>query len=158
MSHGTSAANTSLELDGSNDRILDAMALSPGTQSDRTKCPPSSVSAGWARWYRETDTSLKRLVALKVLPAIVASDIERLARFQREAKVLASLNHPNIATIYGLEKSEHVTALVMELVEGRTLADRIAKGPIPIDEALQIAAQIAEGLAAAHQQRSTTAT
>ena len=108
---------------------------------------------GMGEVYRATDTSLKRLVAIKVLPAIVASDAERLARFQREAEVLASLNHPNIATIYGLEKSEHVTALVMELVEGPTLADRIAKGPIPIDEALQIAAQIAEGLAAAHEQR-----
>ncbi len=103
--------------------------------------------------YRATDTSLRRLVAIKVLPEIVASDGDRMARFQREAEVLASLNHPNIATIYGLERSQHLIALVMELVEGPTLAERIAKGPIPIDEALQIAAQIAEGLAAAHEQR-----
>jgi eukaryotic-like serine/threonine-protein kinase len=103
--------------------------------------------------YRATDTSLKRLVAIKVLPEIVASDVERVARFQREAEVLASLNHPNIATIYGLERSEHIVALVMELIEGPTLADRIAKGPIPIDEALQIAAQIAEALEAAHEHR-----
>ena len=153
MSHGTSAANTSLELDGSNDRILDAMALYPGTRVGPYKVSTLIGVGGMGEVYRATDTSLKRLVAIKVLPAIVASDIERLARFQREAEVLASLNHPNIATIYGLEKSEHVTALVMELVEGPTLADRIAKGPIPIDEALQIAAQIAEGLAAAHEQR-----
>jgi len=108
---------------------------------------------GMGEVYRATDTSLKRQVAIKVLPEAVASNGERLARFQREAELLASLNHPNIATIYGLEKSEHVTALVMELVEGPTLADRIATGPIPIDEALQIAAQIAEGLVAAHEQR-----
>ena len=103
--------------------------------------------------YRATDVDLKRQVAFKVLPEVVASDAERLARFQREAELLASLNHPNIATIYGLEKSEHVTALVMELVEGPTLAERIAKGPIPIDETLQIAAQIAAALEAAHEQR-----
>ena len=129
------------------------MALSPGTRVGPYEVSTLIGVGGMGEVYRATDTSLKRLVALKVLPAIVASDIERLARFQREAEVLASLNHPNIATIYGLEKSEHVTALVMELVEGPTLADRIAKGPIPIDEALQIAAQIAEGLAAAHEQR-----
>ena len=97
--------------------------------------------------YRATDTILKRQVAIKVLPEVVASDAERIARFQREAEVLASLNHPNIATIYGLEKSDHLIALVMELVEGPTLAERLAKGPVPIDEALQIASQIAEALA-----------
>jgi Tol biopolymer transport system component len=86
------------------------------------------------------------------LPESVAKDRERLARFQREAEVLASLNHPNIAAIYGLERSNGVTALVMELVEGPTLADRIAQGPIPIDEALPIAKQIAEALEAAHEQ------
>ena len=85
-------------------------------------------------------------------PAAVAADAERLARFDREAKTLAALNHPNIAAIYGLEKSAGTTALVMELVEGPTLADRIGKGPIPIDEALPIAKQIAEALEAAHEQ------
>ena len=80
--------------------------------------------------YRATDTNLKRSVAIKVLPDAVASDADRLARFQREAEVLASLNHPNIAAIYGLEKSDGTTALIMELVEGPTLADRIARGPI----------------------------
>ena len=101
--------------------------------------------------YRATDTNLKRAVAIKVLPESVASDAERLARFQREAEVLASLNHPNIAAIYGLERSGGTTALVMELVEGPTLADRIAQGAIPVDEALPIATQIADALAAAHE-------
>src|SRR6187200_2521454 len=102
--------------------------------------------------YRATDTNLKRQVAIKVLPEAVAADAERLVRFQREAEVLASLNHPNIAIIHGLEKSAGATGLVMELVEGPTLADRIAQGLIPIDEALPIAKQIAEALEAAHEQ------
>jgi eukaryotic-like serine/threonine-protein kinase len=102
--------------------------------------------------YRATDTNLKRQVAIKVLPASVAADADRLARFQREAEVLAALNHPNIAHIHGLEKSDGTLALVMELVEGPTLADRIAKGAIPIDESLLLAQQIAEALEAAHEQ------
>jgi serine/threonine protein kinase len=102
--------------------------------------------------YRATDTNLKRAVAIKVLPASVAGDANRLARFQREAEVLASLNHPKIAAIYGLERSDGTTAIVMELVEGPTLADRITEGPIPVDEALPIAKQIAEALEAAHEQ------
>ena len=102
--------------------------------------------------YQATDTNLKRSVAIKVLPASVAGDADRLARFQREAEVLAALNHPNIAQIHGLEKSAGTIALVMELVEGPTLADRIAQGAIPVDEALPIAKQIAEALEAAHEQ------
>ena len=102
--------------------------------------------------YQATDTNLKRQVAIKVLPASVAGDAERLARFQREAEVLAALNHPNIAQIHGLEKSAGTIALVMELVEGPTLADRIAQGAMPVDEALPIAKQIAEALEAAHEQ------
>jgi serine/threonine-protein kinase len=102
--------------------------------------------------YRATDTNLKRQVAIKVLPASVAGDAERLARFQREAEILAALNHPTIAHVYGLEKADGTVALVMELIEGPTLADRIVKGPIPIDEALPIARQIAEALEAAHEQ------
>jgi eukaryotic-like serine/threonine-protein kinase len=90
-------------------------------------------------------------VALKVLPEAFARDAERMARFQREAKVLASLNQPNIAAIYGFEDSNGAHALVMELVEGPTLADRIKQGPIPIDEALRIAKQICEALEYAHQ-------
>ena len=101
---------------------------------------------------RARDTKLDRDVALKVLPEAFTSDPDRLARFEREAKVLASLNHPNIGSIYGLEEAEGVKALVLELVEGPTLADRIKQGPIPIDEALPIAKQIAEALEAAHEQ------
>ena len=102
--------------------------------------------------FRATDTRLKRQVAIKILPPSVAADAERLARFQREAEVLASLNHPNIAAIYGLEESGGMTALVMELVEGDDLSQRIAKGAIPIDEALPIAKQIVDALEAAHEQ------
>ena len=107
---------------------------------------------GMGEVYRATDTKLKRDVAVKVLPSTLAADPEHLARFQREAEVLASLNHPNIAAIYGLEEADSTKALVMELVEGPTLADRIAQGAIPVDEALPIAKQIAEALEAAHEQ------
>src|SRR5215510_6097318 len=102
--------------------------------------------------FRATDTKLKRQVAIKILPPSLAADHDRLARFQREAEVLASLNHPHIAGIYGLEESEGVSALVMELVDGEDLSQRIARGAIPIDEALPIATQIAEALEAAHEQ------
>ena len=95
---------------------------------------------------------MKRQVAIKILPPSLAADPDRLARFQREAEVLASLNHPNIAAIYGLEESAGITALVMELVEGDDLSQRIARGAIPIDEALPIAKQIADALEAAHEQ------
>jgi serine/threonine-protein kinase len=102
--------------------------------------------------YRARDLQLSRNIALKILPDHFASDPERLARFGREAQVLASLNHPNIAQIYAIETTGSTRALVMELVEGQTLADRIGRGPIPIDEALPIAKQIAEALEAAHEQ------
>src|SRR5215467_4794227 len=102
--------------------------------------------------YRARDSRLNRDVAIKVLPADVGADHDRLARFEREAQVLASLNHPNIANIYGVDDSSGTPALVMELVEGPTLADRIAKGAIPLDEALPIAKQMAEALEAAHEQ------
>ena len=101
--------------------------------------------------YQARDTTLDRDVALKVLPEAFTSDSDRLARFEREAKVLASLNHPNIGTIYGREEALGVKALVLELIEGPTLADRILQGPIPLDEALPIAKQIAEALEAAHE-------
>src|SRR3970282_2278407 len=100
--------------------------------------------------YRATDSKLGRDVALKVLPEAFAQDAQRMQRFQREAQVLASLNHPNIATIHGLEEAAARRALVMELVEGPTLADRIAQGALPLDEALPIAKQIAEALEFAH--------
>ena len=107
--------------------------------------------------YRARDTRLNRDVALKVLPELFAADPDRLARFKREAQVLASLNHPNIGAIYGLEDGpaeagHYVRALALELVDGPTLADRIAQGPIPLDEALAIARQIADALEAAHEQ------
>ncbi len=101
--------------------------------------------------YRARDTKLGRDVALKILPDTVAQDPDRIARFKREAQVLAALNHPNIAAIYGLEESGGITALVMELVEGEDLSQRIARGMIPIDEALSIAKQVAEALVAAHE-------
>src|SRR4051812_23554893 len=102
---------------------------------------------GMGEVYRATDTKLGREVAIKVLPEAFASDSDRLARFKREAQVLASLNHPNIAAIYGVE--EH--ALVLELVPGPTLAERIAQGPIPVEEALALANQIVEALEYAHE-------
>ena len=128
------------------------MALVPGARLGSYEIVAAIGAGGMGEVYRATDTKLKRQVALKVLPASVAGDAERLARFQREAEVLASLNHPNIAAIYGLEKADGVNALVMELVEGPTLADRIAQGAIPLDDALPIARQIAEALEAAHEQ------
>src|SRR6266567_7148684 len=102
---------------------------------------------GMGAVYRATDTKLNRDVAIKVLPEAFAQDADRMARFTREAQVLASLNHPNIATIHGVEER----ALVMELVPGPTLAERIAQGPIPLEEALPIARQIAEALEYAHE-------
>ncbi|PWT90274.1 MAG: serine/threonine protein kinase, partial [Blastocatellia bacterium] len=101
--------------------------------------------------YKARDERLNRDVAIKVLPAAFERDEERLKRFKREAQVLASLNHPNIAAIYGLEESNGAIALIMEFVNGLTLNDRIASGPIPLDEALVIAKQIAEALEAAHE-------
>ena len=127
------------------------MALTPGTRLGPYAVVAQIGVGGMGEVYRATDTNLKRQVAIKVLPASVAGDAERLARFQREAEVLAALNHPNIAQIHGLERSDGITALVMELVEGPTLADRIAQGAIPLDEALPIAKQIAEALEAAHE-------
>jgi serine/threonine-protein kinase len=109
-------------------------------------------AGGMGKVYRARDTTLHRDVALKILPEPFALDADRLARFKREAHVLASLNHPNIAAIYGFVESHGVQALVLELVEGPTLADRIAQGPIPLDETLPIARQIADAVEAAHEQ------
>ncbi len=126
------------------------MALQAGTTLGVYEVTAQIGAGGMGEVYRARDTTLDRDVAIKVLPEAFATDQERLARFEREAKVLASLNHPNIAAIYGLEKSGEAPALVLELVEGPTLQDRIAKGPISLDEALPIARQIAEALEAAH--------
>ena len=128
------------------------MSLATGARLGPYEVTAQIGAGGMGEVYSATDTNLKRSVALKVLPAAVATDSGRLTRFQREAEVLASLNHPNIAAIYGLERSSDTMALVMELVEGPTLADRIGQGAIPIEEALAIAAQIAAALEAAHEQ------
>ncbi|UCF38030.1 MAG: protein kinase [Acidobacteriota bacterium] len=106
---------------------------------------------GMGEVWEATDTKLNRQVALKVLPEVFSNDIQRMGRFQREAQVLASLNHPNIAGIYGLEEADGKNALVMELVEGEDLSDRIARGPIPLVDALRLALQVAEALEAAHE-------
>ncbi len=128
------------------------MALSSGSRLGPYEITALVGVGGMGEVYRATDTNLKRAVAIKVLPESLASDAGRLARFQREAEVLAALNHPHIAAIYGLERSDGVTALIMELVEGPTLADRIDEGPIPVEETIAIARQISEGLEAAHSQ------
>ena len=128
------------------------MPLQPGTTLGPYQITAKIGEGGMGEVYQARDTKLDRDVALKVLPEAFTSDPDRLARFEREAKVLASLNHPNIGSIYGLEEAEGVRALVLELVEGPMLADRIKQGPIPIDEALPIAKQIAEALEAAHEQ------
>jgi serine/threonine protein kinase len=108
-------------------------------------------AGGMGEVYRGRDAKLNCEVALKILPAAFAADPDRRARFEREGQVLASLNHPNIAQIHGLEDTESSPALVMELVDGPTLADRIGRGPLPLDEALPIARQIADALEAAHE-------
>ena len=127
------------------------MALTPGATLGPYSVTAKIGEGGMGEVYQARDTKLDRDVALKVLPDAFTSDPARLARFEREAKVLASLNHPNIGSIYGLEEAEGVRALVLELVEGPTLADRIKQGPIPLDEALPIAKQIAEALEAARE-------
>jgi serine/threonine-protein kinase len=128
------------------------MTLSKGTRLGPYQVEGLLGSGGMGEVYRAHDTTLNRGVAIKVLLPEVTADPERLSRFSREAQVLASLNHPHIAQIYGFENAGSVPALVLELVDGPTLADRIAVGAIPIGEALSIAAQIAEALAAAHEQ------
>ena len=127
------------------------MALSPGSRIGVFEIVALIGVGGMGEVYRATDTNLKRSVAIKILPASVSGDPDRLARFQREAEVLATLNHPNVAQIYGLEKSDGTISLVMELVEGQTLADRIGQGAIPAQDALPIATQIAEALESAHE-------
>ncbi len=129
------------------------MALAAGARLGPYQILSALGSGGMGEVYRARDIKLNRDVALKVLPEAFALDADRLARFRREAQLLASLNHPNIAGIYGFEESEGiVSALVLELVEGPTLADRIAQGPTPLDDALPIGRQIAEALEAAHEQ------
>ena len=128
------------------------MAISSGTRLGIYEVAALIGAGGMGEVYKARDTRLNRNVALKVLPQIFARDAERMARFEREAKLLASLNHNNIAAIYGLEESGGVRALVMELVEGPTLAERIAAGAIPLNEALPIARQVADAVENAHEQ------
>jgi serine/threonine-protein kinase len=128
------------------------MSLAPGTRIGVYEIAGLIGAGGMGEVYRATDAHLGRQVAIKVLPEAFATDPERLSRLEREARTLALLNHPNIAQVYGFEKADGVRALVMELVEGPTLADRIVQGPVPVDEALAIARQIAEALEAAHGQ------
>src|SRR6187401_3143353 len=128
------------------------MAIGPGARIGPYEVTSLLGEGGMGKVWRARHSALKRDDALKVLPDDLASDADRLARFQREAQLLASLNHPNIAHVYGLEQADGVNALVMELVEGATLADRLGPGPLPLDDALPIARQIAEALDAAHEQ------
>jgi serine/threonine-protein kinase len=127
------------------------MTIAAGTRLGSYEVAAPIGAGGMGEVYRAHDTKLGRDVAIKVLPEAFAHDSERLSRFQREAKMLASLNHPNIATIHGLEQSGGTSYLVMELVSGETLAERVKAGPLGIEEALKIAVQIAEALEAAHE-------
>ena len=127
------------------------MSLATGTRIGPYEVISLIGAGGMGEVYRARDTQLDRHVAIKVLPETFVTDREHVARFEREAKVLASLNHPHIAAVYGLDEAEGVRALVMELVEGEDLAQRLTRGPIPLDEALPIAKQIAEALKAAHE-------
>ena len=128
------------------------MDLSPGATLGSFEISGLLGVGGMGEVYRATDTKLGREVAIKVLSRAFAKDDEVLARFEREAKLLAALDHTNIASIFDLQQVDGVRFLVVQLVEGQTLADRIAGGPIPIDEALPLFAQIAEALESAHEQ------
>ena len=124
--------------------------LSPGTHLGVYEVVAPIGKGGMGEVYRARDTKLGREVAIKTLPEELASDKERLARFDREARLLASLNHPKIATLHGLEEADGTRFLVMELVEGGSLADRLREGPLPLERAFDIARQVAEALEAAH--------
>ena len=127
------------------------MSLPSGTRLGPYEITAPLGEGGMGVVYRATDSKLKREVAIKVLPEVFAADADRLARFEREAQVLAQLHHPNIASVFGLEVVDGVRALVMELVPGEDLAERLKRGPLPLDEALAVARQIAEALEEAHE-------
>src|SRR5688572_2628951 len=133
------------------DRCDTGVRLTSGARLGSYEIAGPIGAGGMGEVFRAHDTRLNRQVAIKVLPAAFANDKERVARFRREAQVVASLNHPNVAAIYGLEESDGVIGLALELVEGEDLAQRLMRGAIPIDEAIEIARQIAEGLEAAHE-------
>src|SRR6267143_5705799 len=127
------------------------MAVTIGTQLGSHEITALLGKGGMGEVYRARDTKLKREVAIKILPEEFSQDSDRVSRFQREAEVLASLNHPNIAMIYDLEEANDTRFLVLELVEGETLAQRIQRGPTRVQEALDIAKHICEALEAAHE-------
>jgi serine/threonine protein kinase len=127
------------------------MGFTKGTKLDFFEVADLLGAGGMGEVYRARDTKLNRDVAIKVLPDVFAADPERVARFQREAQVLASLSHPNIGLIYGIHESRGVRFLVLELVEGETLASRLKRGPIPVDDALELLKQVAAALEAAHE-------
>ena len=127
------------------------MAIAPGSRIGPYEVTAHLGEGGMGVVFRGRDSRLQRDVALKLLPEHLANDVDRLPRFEREAQVLASLNHPNIAQIYGLEQANGSTCIVMELVEGETLEEKLRKGPLPVDEAVGIAKQIADALAVAHE-------
>ncbi len=129
------------------------MSIAPGSRFGSYEVIEAIGAGGMGAVFRAHDTRLKRDVALKALPEAFVADADRLARFQREAELLASLNHPNIAQVYGLEKADGRTAIVMELVAGETLGARIKRGPVPPDEAMGIALQILAALEAAHDRQ-----
>src|SRR5499426_1893175 len=122
------------------------MSLAAATRVGPYEITAQIGAGGMGEVYRATDTNLGRDIAIKVLPEAFAKDPDRLARFEREARTLASLNHPNIASVHGFEKADGIPALVLELVEGDTLAERLRGGPIPLAEAFTIAQQIADAL------------
>ncbi len=126
------------------------MSLSPGTRLGQYEITGAIGAGGMGEVYRATDTKLGREVAIKTLPSALAADTDRLARFEREAKLLAALNHPNIAVIYGLDEHEGALYLAMELIEGETLEQKLKDGPLPVEDTLRLALQIAEALEAAH--------
>jgi serine/threonine protein kinase len=133
------------------DQTLSRAVLTPGLRVGPYEIVAPLGAGAMGEVYRACDTKLNRVVALKVLPERFALDPDRSARFTREAQLLATLNHPNIGALYGLEESNGAQALVLELIDGPTLADRIALGPISLEEALTIARQIAEAVEAAHE-------
>ena len=126
------------------------MALAPGSRVGAYEVVAPLGRGGMGEVYRARDRNLHRDVAIKALPDLFLQDRDRLARFEREARMLASLNHPNIAAIYGLEDQDGAKFLILELVEGQTLAERLAAGPLPVDDALSVACQVASALEAAH--------
>jgi serine/threonine protein kinase len=129
------------------------MGLPAGTQLGQYEILSAIGAGSMGEVYEARDSKLERNVAIKVLPEEFAHDRDRLSRFQREARMLAALNHPNIATIFGLEQSDGVHYLVMELVPGQTLAERLRVGPLGMQEALQIGTQVAEAMEAAHEKQ-----